>query len=108
VRKFFLSLVFIFGVFISTTAFGETYISGHITEDTTWDLAGSPYITTNDVYIDPNITVTLGSGAQLTLDYHDDLTVDGSLVISSSSRLYIKYYTNLQFCSALHLLLLIL
>ncbi|MBN2543265.1 right-handed parallel beta-helix repeat-containing protein [bacterium] len=43
-----------------------TYVSGHITApSTTWDTAGSPYIITDDVYIDPSCTLRIEPGVDV-------------------------------------------
>jgi len=52
-------------VFVSASfAFAETYVGGDITTDTTWDLAGSPYIVTSDITIRHSSS---GSTATLTI-----------------------------------------
>ncbi|MBN2543442.1 right-handed parallel beta-helix repeat-containing protein [bacterium] len=39
-----------------------TYVEGYITENTTWDTAGSPYVITNDVFVDSCCTLTIEPG----------------------------------------------
>lgn len=39
-----------------------TYVNGHITQDTTWTLAGSPYEIYIEVIVDPGVTLTIDPG----------------------------------------------
>ncbi|MGD8950664.1 MAG: hypothetical protein PVG62_07935, partial [Desulfobacterales bacterium] len=36
---------------LAGTSLAETYVSGNITSDTTWGVAGSPYIVTGDITV---------------------------------------------------------
>ena len=36
---------------VASTSFAETYVSGNITSNTTWGVAGSPYIVTGDITV---------------------------------------------------------
>ena len=54
--------LFLFALLLALPAWGDTNISGNIGVDTTWTVAGSPYILTGDV------TVGSSSGATLTID----------------------------------------
>ena len=46
-----LYLLVLFSILNPTPLFAETYVSGEITSNTTWTLAGSPYIVTGDVTV---------------------------------------------------------
>lgn len=46
----------------SSLSLADTNVSGDITSDTTWDLAGSPYIMTGDVHVTNGATLTIDNG----------------------------------------------
>ncbi|MGW8186216.1 MAG: hypothetical protein ACWGNK_03085, partial [Desulfobacterales bacterium] len=55
-KRFFPILLHLSALLISlftlvNNSFAETYVSGNITSDTTWDAAGSPYIVTGDITV---------------------------------------------------------
>jgi len=56
---------------LPAVSFAETYVSGAITQDTTWTLAGSPYIVTGDVtvrystYNSSTATLTIEPGVEV-------------------------------------------
>ena len=47
----FLGILLFAGFILPQPALADTSVSGHITEDTTWTLAGSPYIVTGDITV---------------------------------------------------------
>ena len=64
-----------------------TDVSGHITTDTTWTLAGSPYVVTDDVTVDEGVTLTIEPGVVVKFnDAGDDLIVNGSLVAQGTEE----------------------
>lgn len=92
-------LIFIFCVTVSMlsadTALADTYVSGRISSDTTWTLAGSPYIVTGtiNVYqsssavatltIEPGVTVKFDTGTginigHITTSYRGALDAQGT------------------------------
>jgi hypothetical protein len=42
-----------------------TYVNGHITQDTEWTLAGSPYEVYIEVIVDPGVTLTIDPGVMV-------------------------------------------
>jgi parallel beta-helix repeat protein len=61
-------------------AAGPTYISGSITSDTTWDLAGSPYIVFGNIYVAFGVTLTIEPGVDVRFDGEFGMHVNGSLL----------------------------
>jgi hypothetical protein len=54
-------------------------VSGHITTDTVWDDTTQPYTLTEDLYVDPGVTLTAMPGVQIaSWNSNWDLIVDGS------------------------------
>ena len=65
----FLFLAIHFSLFVMAgTSFAETYVSGNITSNTTWGVAGSPYIVTGDVTVRHTTASTGGTVAVLTIE----------------------------------------
>ncbi len=76
-----LTLVFlgmIFAIPFQNIGVGATYVGEHISEDTTWHIAGSPYVIANDVIIDAGSTLTLDPGVEVRFDGNFALIVNGS------------------------------
>ena len=61
-------------------SFADTYVSGAITEDTTWTLAGSPYIVTGNVLVMEGVTLTIEPGVVVKFNSGLALQVDGQLI----------------------------
>ncbi|MCB0643114.1 MAG: hypothetical protein KDC44_15800, partial [Phaeodactylibacter sp.] len=52
-------------LFISCTVLpGQTNVSGTIASNTTWDLAGSPYILESDVLVPDGVTLDIDPGVE--------------------------------------------
>ena len=49
----------IFSIFLLPSVFANTEVSGTISQDTTWTLANSPYIVTNNITFSANYTLTI-------------------------------------------------
>ena len=60
---------------LAGTSLAETYVSGNITSDTTWGIAGSPYIVTGD------ITVRHSSATHYTTQTTAVLTIEPGVVV---------------------------
>jgi hypothetical protein len=72
-----------------------TDVSGHITQDTTWDLAGSPYIVTGDVTVDAGFTLTIDPGVQVRFNGLYMLTVLGTLAAEGEAGQPVVFTSNL-------------
>src|SRR5437868_6905753 len=57
----------------------QTNVNGEITSNTTWDLAGSPYIVQSDVTVDTLITLTIEAGVTVKFDAGTSLGVNGTI-----------------------------
>ena len=71
-------------VLVSTVQFGtvkaSTVVSGLISSDTTWTLAGSPYMITGDVLVDAGAVLNIEAGVAVKFGDGTRLIVDGTLI----------------------------
>ncbi len=72
-KKLFLLILVLIG-FISINA---AEVSGAISANTTWTLANSPYIVTNNITVNAGVTLTIENGVQVRFD-------DGKFIVISS------------------------
>jgi hypothetical protein len=92
------SLLFITSSFLS---FAQTNVSGGIYQNTTWTLAGSPYLMTGSMVVFPNATLTIEPGVEVrvTPDYSFNtgnfryLEVRGTLIAIGTDTAPITFKT---------------
>ena len=108
-RTLLFSVLFILGVSICPAAIASTNVSGHITEDTTWDLAGSPYILVGNVTVNSAVTLTISSGVEVqgssrTLDVYGHLVASGVDFVTSYITIYARSGSDVDLtdCSFTH------
>ncbi|WP_136798033.1 PKD domain-containing protein [Desulfosediminicola ganghwensis] len=69
----------IIGLVLVNCAAHATDVAGVIDTDTTWDLAGSPYIVTGGILVNPGTTLTIEAGVQVRFNGLYILTVQGNI-----------------------------
>lgn len=78
-KIFFVLILFILFSFYENTLFSQTYVSGTIYSNTTWNKFGSPYIVTGNVTVNPGIVLTIDSSVIVRFQSNQGLYVNGSL-----------------------------
>ncbi|HDP67391.1 MAG TPA: hypothetical protein ENN20_02690 [Candidatus Marinimicrobia bacterium] len=71
-------------------------VQGDITQNTTWTLAGSPYIVTNTVTVTEGVKLTIEPGVIVKFDYATKLIVNGSLDAQGTENNKIIFTENVE------------
>ena len=92
---FFNLIIFFIAIFIASKNFAQTPVSGNITINTTWTLAGSPYQLTGDVTVNQYVTLTIQSGVEVQLtDFSNSLFIKGTLLAEGTPQNKIRFIGN--------------
>lgn len=75
----------IISLLISTNLLSQTYVSGGIYSNTTWDLTSSPYIVTDDIVIFGDVTLTIEPG--VTINFYDEKKLEVRGILSAMGNL---------------------
>jgi hypothetical protein len=73
---------------ISLAIFGmanATDVGGNISSNTTWNLAGSPYVVTSSITVDAGVTLTIDTGVEVKFDNGRSMFVNGILNATSTT-----------------------
>jgi len=72
----------------------QTYVSGFISANTTWTVAGAPYIVTANALVSQGYTLTIQPGVVVKFDTHCALQIDGQLIAVGTSASRITFTSN--------------
>ena len=86
-------LIFLF-LLLPTFIYSQTNISGIINANQTWTIAGSPYIVTNNILVNDNVTLTINPGVIVKFDFDKLLQIDGELIAQGTSSNKIIFTSN--------------
>tara|TARA_Y100000815_G_scaffold273672_1_gene305540 strand:- start:1768 stop:2394 length:627 start_codon:yes stop_codon:yes gene_type:complete len=81
---------------VVNSIFGQTNVSGGLFSDTTWNLAGSPYIITADVALFPGYTLTIEPGVVIKFNSGTKLMLRGELLATATSNNQIIFTSNMS------------
>ena len=90
--KYFFTYVVV--ILINNTGFAQTNVSGIISSDSTWAVAGSPYIITGGVLVDSGVTLTIEPGVIVKFNAKVSLDIDGTLIARGTKTDEITFTTN--------------
>jgi hypothetical protein len=87
------TLLLFFSIIASSAVIAQTSVSGGIYNNTTWNLAGSPYLVTGSIVVFPNRTLTIEPGVEVIVTADNTfntgnfiyLEVRGSLIANGTS-----------------------
>lgn len=79
----------------ATPASSNTSVSGVISSDTTWDIAGSPYIVTGNTLVGSGVRLTIEPGVEVRFDGFYYLTIDGNIQAKGYVNNEIVFTSNL-------------
>jgi len=75
-----LFLLLLLPPFGGTNCFAQTPVGGFISTNTTWNLAGSPYIVTGqNIIVSSGVTLTIDAGVTVKFDSTRSIQIDGTL-----------------------------
>jgi hypothetical protein len=72
-------------LFIALCSYAQTYVSGGIYANTTWTLAGSPYIVVDTVVVFPGATLTIDPGVVVKFDDNTMLEIRQAGLIANGT-----------------------
>ena len=85
-KKTFITILTILLIVIPPNTFSQTNVSGVIDNNTVWELAGSPFIVTDYVLVDINITLTIEAGVTVQLDNNSYIIVQGEIIAEGTAQ----------------------
>ncbi len=71
-----------------------TYVEGQIDQNTLWTLADSPFLLSNDLTVNQNVTLTIEPGVEVRFGGPFSLTINGMLNATGTSDKMIRFTTN--------------
>ena len=89
-----LAFVILLAIASVQNASAATWVEGHITVDTSWTVAGAPYIVINDVYVDEGVTLTIEPGVEVRFGGDFTIFVNGNLNAVGTSISEIVFTSN--------------
>lgn len=81
-------------IFLPSFLLSQTMVSGNISSNTTWNVAGSPYIVTGNVIVDPMVILTIRPGVIVRFDGGTRMGVRGFLRAAGQDTARIRFIAN--------------
>jgi hypothetical protein len=77
-------------------AAAQTYVTGALSSNATWTIAGSPYEVTGDVTLGPGVTLVIQPGVEVRFRSQRRLTVAGALIARGTALAPIRFTSTSQ------------
>ncbi|MCE5264362.1 MAG: hypothetical protein LLG97_12610 [Deltaproteobacteria bacterium] len=90
IRRVLLIVLFL-ALMVAPSGHTETLVSGAITANTTWTLAGSPYRVTGNVTVNQGVTLTIDAGVRVEFNQYTVMNVNGELRAIGTSAQSIRF-----------------
>ncbi|MGL4597435.1 MAG: T9SS type A sorting domain-containing protein [Bacteroidia bacterium] len=90
-KRYFAAALFLFLVHATSA---QTNVSGFINANTTWTLAGSPYLVTGNALLSQGYTLTIDPGVVVKFDNNKALQIDGELIAIGTVSQHIVFTSN--------------
>src|SRR5258705_851831 len=90
-KKLFFAFNFLFCIF---NCIAQTNVSGFINANTTWNLAGSPYIVVGNALLSHGYTLTIEPGVIVKFNDSTALQIDGELIAIGTANQRITFTSN--------------
>ena len=68
------------------TSVNATYVEGPITQDTVWTLVDSPFVVSNDIRVNPGVTLTVEPGVEVKFGGNFSLIISGRLYANGMQK----------------------
>jgi type IX secretion system substrate protein/parallel beta helix pectate lyase-like protein len=91
-HNFFFILLFL--NVLSNIGFAQTNVSGFISTNTNWSLAGSPYIVVGNTLVMTGVTLTVDPGVVVKFDTSRAVQIDGTLIAIGTATNRITFTSN--------------
>lgn len=92
--NFFLSLAVPVLLLSHSELYSQTHVSGLISNNTSWNLPGSPYIVTGNILVSSGATLTIEPGVIVKFDSAKALQIDGELIANGTAGARIVFTSN--------------
>jgi hypothetical protein len=79
---------------LAAVSLSATNVSGLISSDITWNLAGSPYVVTGNILVAENVTLRIDPGVVVRFDAAKSIQVNGILVAKGNGSDSIVFTSN--------------
>src|SRR5215204_3633586 len=87
-------LVIVICVFNFFAANAQTNVSGFISSNTSWNIAGSPYIVIGNIVLTQGATLTIEPGVEIRFNTDMTLNIEGELIAIGTPQNIITFTSN--------------
>src|SRR5947207_10974675 len=93
-KKNLLCILILTRCFFVNSSIAQTNVSGFINANTTWNLAGSPYIVVGNAIVSQGYTLTINPGVVVKFDSAKTIQINGKLIAIGTVASRITFTAN--------------